>query len=287
MRAAVASGSHIQRPRLRQAFLSLALLLIGLAWIYPFAWMASTAFKGEQNVLGASLRLIPTQPTLANFVRAWTVAHFDRYLLNTFIIAGGTVLLTLLIVTPCGYAIGRYNFAGRRPLVAILAASLFVPPGYIIVPLFEVARALGLLNTYLGVILSEVGSPQLAVFILLAAGYFSRLPNELAEAAQIDGCGFAGIFWRVMLPLGLPILVTICIMQTIYSWNSFLIPLIFTLSAPDLRPISVGMFAFQGEYSRDLTGTAAAAVIGIVPIVLIFLLLQRYFISGIAGAVKG
>lgn len=279
--------AFLPRRRRRPPALHLVLLTLGLLWIYPFFWMASAAFKGERNIFAAPLRLLPAEPTLRNFGRAWTVAHFDRYLVNTLVITAGTVVLTLLIVTLAGYVIGRYDFAGRRPLVAILAASLFVPPGYIIVPLFEVARGLGLLNTYTGVILAEAGSPQMGVFVLLAAGYFSRLPKELAEAAQIDGCGFFGTFRRVMLPLAAPIVVTICIMQTIFAWNSFLIPLVFTLSTPDLRPLSVGMYAFQGEFSQDWTATAAGGVIGIVPILIVFLLLQRYFIAGVAGAIKG
>jgi len=111
--------------------------------------------------------------------------------------------------------------------------------------------------------------------------------GEVAEAARIDGCGFFGTFWRVMLPLGAPIIVTICIMQVIFTWNAFFIPLVFTLTASNLRPLSVGMFAFQGEYTSDWTGMAAGALIGIVPVVTVFLLLQRYFIEGVAGAIKG
>lgn len=263
------------------------LIALCLVWIYPFAWMTTTAFKGEKNITAFPLRLLPLEPTLNNFTRAWRVAHFDRYLVNTLIIAGGTVALTLLTVTMAGYVIGRYDFVGRRVVVTMLAASLFVPPGYLIVPLFEVARSLHLLNTYWGVILAEAGSPQLGVFILLTAGFFSRLPKEIAEAAVLDGCGFFGTFRWVMLPLGAPIIVTVCIMQTIYTWNSFLVPLVFTLNDSSLRPLSVGMFAFQGEFSRDLTGSAAGGAIGIIPIIIIFLLLQRYFIAGLAGAVKG
>ncbi|HLH73228.1 MAG TPA: carbohydrate ABC transporter permease, partial [Chloroflexota bacterium] len=180
-----------------------------------------------------------------------------------------------------------YRFTGRNVVIFLFAVSLFVPPGYIIVPLFGIAYQLGLLNTLLGVILAEAGSPQLAVFMLLAAGYFNRLPNEVAEAARIDGCGFLGTFWRVMLPLGAPIIVTICIMQTIFTWNAFFIPLVFTLTASNLRPLGVGMFAFQGEYTSDWTGMAAGALIGIVPVVAVFLALQRYFIEGVAGAIKG
>lgn len=287
MTACAVRSTRLPRRLRRPSALHVVLLALGLFWIYPFVWMTSAAFKGERNILAAPLRLIPAEPTLSNFARAWTVAHFDRYLVNTFVITAGTVVLTLLVVTLAGYVIGRYEFGGRRLLVAVLAASLFVPPGYIIVPLFEVARELGLLNSYAGVILAEAGSPQMGVFVLLAAGYFSRLPKELAEAAQIDGCGFFGVFRLVMLPLATPIVVTICIMQTIFAWNSFLIPLVFTLSAPDLRPLSVGMYAFQGEFSRDWTATAAGGVIGIVPILILFLLLQRYFIAGVAGAIKG
>lgn len=285
----MSQGATAGRLRLRLPIVlsHVGLTTLGLAWTYPFLWMVSLALKDNRAIFTDPFSLLPPAPTLENFVRAWTIAGFNRYFVNSIVITLGTVLLTVLVVTLAGYAVGRYDFLGRRPLVALFAASLFVPPGYLIVPLFEVARGLGLLNNLLGVILAEAGSPQLAVFILLAAGYFSRLPNELAEAARIDGCGFFGLFFRVMLPLGMPIVVTICIMQTIYTWNAFLIPLVFTLTASHLRPLSVGMYAFRGEYTMDWTGMAAGAIIGIVPIVVVFLALQRYFINGVAGAVKG
>jgi raffinose/stachyose/melibiose transport system permease protein len=124
------------------------------------------------------------------------------------------------------------------------------------------------------------------VYILLFAGFFSQLPSELHEAAVIDGAGFVRIFAQIMLPLAGPVIATTVILQFMASWNSFFLPLVLTLSRPELRTLGVGMFAFQGEYFSDWSGMAAAATLALLPIIGVFLLLQRHFVEGIAGAVK-
>jgi ABC-type glycerol-3-phosphate transport system permease component len=123
--------------------------------------------------------------------------------------------------------------------------------------------------------------------ILIYAGYFSRIPKELEEAAILDGAGFIDIFFRVMLPLAAPVTATVAILTFLFAWNSFFIPLIFTFSRPSLRTLAVGMLAFAGEHETDWSGMAAAATLSLIPVVLVFFFLQRYIIEGIAGAVKG
>ena len=151
--------------------------------------------------------------------------------------------------------------------------------------MFELINGLGLSGTLLGVILGTSGGSPI-IFILLFTGYFSRLPGELEEAAIIDGAGFFRVFWQVMLPLAKPIIATVAIMQTLNAWNDFLLPLVLTLARPDLRTLAVGIYAFKGEFFVDWGGMAAAATISILPIIILFLFMQRYFVEGIAGAVK-
>jgi raffinose/stachyose/melibiose transport system permease protein len=122
--------------------------------------------------------------------------------------------------------------------------------------------------------------------ILLFAGYFSRIPKELEEAAIIDGAGFVTIFWRVMLPLARPVVATVTLLTFLSAWNNFFIPLVFTFSQPDLRTLSVGMLAFVGQHETDWSGMAAGAMISLIPIVTLFLFLQRYYVEGMAGAIK-
>lgn len=166
-----------------------------------------------------------------------------------------------------------------------IAAIMFIPKGYTIIPLYELIKMLGLTNTLSGVILAE-SSGFHVLFILLFASFFAKIPKELEEAAEIDGCGFLRTFFKVMLPLSKPIVATTAIMQFIWSWSSFLVPLVLTINEPELRTLAVGMQTFVGTHSTDYTGMAAGATISLLPVILVFIFMQRYFIEGIAGAVK-
>lgn len=263
---------------------TLLLLAICVAWIYPFLWVVSAAFKTNQEVF-AGPGLLPRELHLENFARAWTQARIGQYFLNTSIITASSVAIVVVTTGMMGYVLGRYTFPGKRIIVALFVATVFLPEGYTIIPIFDLINRLQLNNSLLGVILAESGGAHV-VYILLFAGFFSQLPTELQEAAIIDGAGFPRIFAQIMLPLAGPIIATTVILQFMSSWNSFFLPLVLTLSRPDLRTLGVGMFAFQGEYFSDWTGMAAAATLALIPIIGVFLLLQRYFVEGIAGAVK-
>lgn len=263
------------------------LLLVGGAflWLYPFIWMLSAAFKAPAELFGGGLGLVPEAPTLDNFVRAWTVARFSDYFVNSVIVSSAVVGLVLIVTAMAGYVLGRYDFPFRRLAIVILAGSVFLPAGYTIIPVYDLVRSLGLLDSLAGVILAEAGASPV-VFVLLFASYFRSVPRELAEAAALDGAGFVRTFAQVMLPQARPIIGTVVIMQLVWAWNSFLIPLAFTLSKPELRTLGVGMYAFRGENMIDWTGMAAAATISLLPVVLVFLAFQRYFVEGLAGSVK-
>jgi len=261
------------------------LTVISVIWIYPFVWMVSASFKQPLEIFTGGLSLIPKQWSWDNYVRAWRDAGFSRYLLNSVLVTTGT---TALIVAHCalsGYVLGRYAFIGKRLIIFFLVATLFVPTGYTIIPLVKIASTLGMLNSLWGMIL-VLGGAAHTTFILLFAGYFSRLPKELEEAAILDGAGFVAIFARVMLPLARPVTATVTLLAFLGTWNNFFIPLIFTFSRPELRTLSVGMLAFVGQHETDWSGMAAGATISLLPTILLFLFLQRYYIEGIAGAVK-
>jgi raffinose/stachyose/melibiose transport system permease protein len=229
--------------------------------------------------------LIPTTPQWSNFARAWTQAHIGQYFSNTLIITCSTVSIVVVTTAMMGYAIGRYDFPGRKVVMALYAATIFIPEGYTIIPVFDLINRLNLNNSLLGIILAEAGGAHV-VYVLLFAGFFGHIPHELEEAAIIDGAGFVRIFARIMLPLSGPVIATTVILQFMSSWNSFFLPLVLTFSRPDLRTLGVGMYAFEGQYFSDWSGMAAAATISLVPIILVFLVLQRYFVEGIVGAIK-
>jgi raffinose/stachyose/melibiose transport system permease protein len=270
--------------RLRAIITTAILLPLGFGWIYPFLWMVSAGFKTNQEIFGG-LSLIPADPQYANFSRAWTDARIGLYFFNTVVVTVGSILIVLVSVSMNGYVLGRYQFPGKKLIIVAFAVTVFLPEGYTIIPVFELVNKLGLANSLAGVTLAQAGGAHV-VMVLLFAGYFAQLPKELEEAAVVDGAGFFRVFWQIMLPLAKPIVATTIILQFMHSWNAFLVPLVLTLSRPDLRTLAVGIYAFQGEFFTDWSGMAAAATISLAPIVIIFLFLQRYFVEGIAGAVK-
>jgi raffinose/stachyose/melibiose transport system permease protein len=272
-------------PQRRTWVVSVVLALVCCIWIYPLVWMVSASLKNNAEIF-ANTGLIPAKLTFDNYVRAWTEARISSYFFNTLFVTVGSVVIVTIASAMMGYVLGRRRFFGRGFIFGLLIFTLFVPQGYTIIPVFDLLTQLHLSQSLWGIVLATSGG-SFVIFVLLFAGYFSQMPNELEEAAKMDGVGFVRTFWFVMLPLSRPIIVTVIVMQTLYAWNDFLLPLVVTLANPAIRTLSVGVYAFKGENFVDWGGMTAASTITIVPIVILFLLLQRYFIDGLAGAVKG
>lgn len=264
----------------------IVLLIISFFWIYPFLWMVTSTFKSEEEFFKNRLSLIPSSPDFSNLVRAWEAANFSKYFLNSFVITAGVVIIVLIATSTCGYVLARYSFPGKKLVMVLLVCSMFIPLEFAIIPIATLIHSLGLSNTITGVILAEAGGGHV-MLVLMFAGFFSQIPKEIEESATIDGSGFFRTFRSVMLPLAKPIIGSASIMQVIWTWNSFLIPLVLTLSNPSIRPLSVGLYAFKGENVVDWTGIAAGATISVIPVIIVFLIMQRFFIEGISGAVKG
>lgn len=271
--------------RHRQIITSVILAVICVIWIYPLLWMISASFKTNATIM-TDRSLIPFNPIIDNYVRAWEQARIGSYFLNTLFVTTGSVVIVTIASSMMGYVLGRRRFPGKTFLYGVIGFTLFVPQGYTIIPIFDLLTRLGLGQSLWGVMLATSGG-SFVIFVLLFAGYFSQMPAELEEAAKMDGVSFVQTFWYVMLPLSRPIIVTVVVMQTLYAWNDFLLPLVITLANPAIRTLSVGVYAFKGENFVDWGGMTAASTITIVPVVILFLLLQRYFIDGLAGAVKG
>ncbi|WP_176084693.1 carbohydrate ABC transporter permease [Martelella sp. HB161492] len=272
-------------PRMRRVIVSVILAAICVFWIYPLLWMVSASLKDNAAIF-ANEGLIPARPTIANYLRAWKEAHIGAYFFNTVFVTVGSVIIVTISSSMMGYVLGRRRFPGRRLVFALIAFTIFVPQGYTIIPVFDLLTRLGIGQSLWGVMLATCGG-SFVIFVLLFAGYFSQIPKELEEAAKMDGVSFVKTFWFVMLPLARPIVVTVIVMQTLYAWNDFLLPLVVTLANPAIRTLSVGVYAFRGENFIDWGGMTAASTISILPVVILFLFLQRYFIDGLAGAVKG
>lgn len=275
----------ILNERRRRLIVSILLSALCVAWIYPLVWMVSAAFTPNDEFFGGH-GLFPSNPTLENFGRAWDGANMGRYFFNTLFVTVGSVVITTVSAALMGYALGRRAFPGRAAVFALMIFTLFVPQGYTIIPVFELLSHVGLSQSLVGLMFATCGH-SIVIFTLLFAGYFGQIPKELEEASRMDGVGPVRTFLYVMLPLARPIVVTVIVMQTLHAWNDFLLPLVVTLANADLRTLSVGIYSFKGENFIDWSGMMAASTISIVPVVVLFLLLQRYFINGLAGAVKG
>lgn len=276
-----------RRFRIRPAMLltHVILLVVGFFYLYPFLWMLAGSLKSLNGFFVGGLNLWPDAWRWQNYADAWTLANFGTYFKNTVIVTLGVVVLTNLFASMAAYTLARTDIPGKRIILAIIAVTFLLPRGYTILPVFEVVLRLGLNNTLWAVILVDTAS-GLIWFTFLYLGYMSTLSKEVEEAARIDGASFPRIYWSVAMPMAAPMIATATLFAFRGTWNDFFTPLVFTLGRPELRTLAVGMFAFVGENSRDWPLMCAGAAITIVPIVIVFVFLQRYFIEGIAGAVK-
>ena len=259
--------------------------VLGFFWIYPFIWMISASLKDTFEVITKGLSLLPDKLRIDNYHRAWVTGKFGTYLFNTVFITAATILIVVSRCALAGYALGRYRFRGDSLVLGLLVATFLVPTGSTIIPTVQLTMRLGLLNTHWGIILALSGAGHVSA-ILLFRSFFAQIPQSLAEAAHMDGASFFQIFSRIMLPLSGPVTATVCVLTFMFSWNNFMLPMVLTFSKPELRTLSVGMQAFSGMHENDWSGMAAAGTISLVPIVAVFVSIQKYFVNGIAGSIK-
>lgn len=259
--------------------------VVAFVWVYPFIWMITASLKTQDEFFASGLSLIPKSLNFENYVRAWNNANFGVYFKNSIIVTVSVVVIVLLATSAAGYVMGRYAFVGKKLIMGIFMASITIPLVFTVIPIYELLKEMGLESNLLGLILAEAGGGHV-IFLMLFSSFYGGLPKELEEAATIDGSGFMKTYTSIMFPLAKPIMATVVIMQFIWTWNSFLLPLIVTLSKPELRTLAVGLYALRGENVVDWTGIAAGACIAVLPIIIIFICLQKYFVDGVAGAVK-
>ncbi|MBD2020425.1 carbohydrate ABC transporter permease [Leptolyngbya sp. FACHB-36] len=258
---------------------------IAVVMLIPLVWLISTALKSPtEDLFQFPPRLLPAQPTLENFVNVWQTNPFGRYLFNSTLIAVLTVGLNLLFCALAAYPLARLQFRGREVIFTAIVTTIMIPFQIVMIPLYVLAVQLGLRNTYLGVIFPAIAS-AFGIFLLRQA--FQGVPKELEEAARIDGCSELGLWWYVMLPSIRPALVTLAIFVFIGSWSDFLWPLI-VLDRPEYYTLPLGVATLAGTFSLDWRAIAAGSVISIAPILLFFIVMQRYIVPTESGSgVKG
>jgi putative chitobiose transport system permease protein len=258
---------------------------IAIVMLLPLVWLVSTALKSPtEDIFQFPPQLLPAQPTLQNFVTVWQTFPFGQYLLNSAIIALLTVGLNLIFCALAAYPLARLDFRGRTAIFTAIVSTIMIPFQIVMIPLYVLTVQLRLGNSYLGVIFPAIAS-AFGIFLLRQA--FQGVPKELEEAARIDGCSELGIWWYVMLPSIRPALVTLAIFVFIGSWSDFLWPLI-VLDRPEYYTLPLGVAALAGTFSLDWRLIAAGSVISILPIVLFFVVMQKYIVpSEAASGVKG
>jgi raffinose/stachyose/melibiose transport system permease protein len=248
--------------------------------------MLSSSLKSRAEFFEYGLRLLPEQLLWSNYTDAWDIARFGIYFRNSVVVTIGATAIVVALTSMAGYALARSNFPGKRIIIGTVVISLFLPKGYAIIPIFDLVRRLGLLNTLSAVILVNAAT-SMVVNTFLFMGYFTTLPVALDEAARMDGASPLTIYRRIALPLAKPMIATVALFEFIDSWNSFFIPLVFTLGRPDLRTVAVGMYAFVGQHATHWTLMCAAATMSLLPTLLLFFMLQRLFVEGVVGAMRG
>lgn len=260
------------------------LILFAVLFILPFVWLWGSALKTPAEIMLDPFAL-PRDPQWQNLLKAWTVGRFSQYIGNSFLYCAIIVPIVLVLCSAAGYALGSLNVPGEKFIFPLFLLGIMVPIQAIMIPQYYQVRDLGLLGNYGGIIVPGI-AVGLAFGIFLMRAFFRGLPQEIAQAARLDGANEWQVFWLVMLPMARSGLLTLGVFQFMISWNMFLIPLLYG-QGEGLRPISTGILYFIGRYSIDRGMIAAGATLSSIPIIIVYLFLQRYIISGLtAGAVK-
>lgn len=275
----------------RGFFIHATLIIVSLLSIFPFLWLLSTALKGNsENIFQYPPVFFPQEPTLANFKGVWNQIPFMLYFLNSMVVAGFTVLLNLILSALAAYPLARMEFRGKKTIFYATLATIMIPFQAIMLPVYLIVLKLHMVDSvnsvmgYLGLILPFAVN-AFGIFLMRQA--FLAIPKEMEEAAFVDGCSVFQIWWKILLPMVKPTLAVLAIFTFIGSWGEFLWPSI-VLTKKALYTLPVGVNDLQGMFSANWRFIAAGSIIATIPIIVFFIAMQRYFISGENdGAVKG
>ena len=253
--------------------------------VVPFAYMFATSLKPNALVLEIPPKLIPHDPTTANYTQAWTSNKFGRYFLNSLMVAIATTFFSVWLSSMMAYAFARFSFPGRRILFGLLLIGLMVPTMMLIIPQFILARNLGMLDSLTGLVFFYTGG-TLALNTFLLRSFFQDIPRELEEAMVVDGAGPWKRYLKLVLPLSRPALATVAIFSFLASWDEFIWALT-VINDPNKRTLPIAIALFQGEHSTSWGLVFAASTILVGPVILVFAIFQRQFVSGLTtGALK-
>jgi multiple sugar transport system permease protein len=268
----------MRRPRSLNRLIIHGVLIGGaLVMIVPYMWMITLSLKPKELTYSKPY-LIPTTFELSNYRQAWQAASFDRYYLNSVIVTAGITIGQLLACSLAAYAFARLRFPGKEIVFLLFLGTMMVPFHAILIPSYLLIDRLGWTDSYQALIIPRLFS---AFGIFLLRQYYENTSTELDDAAMIDGCSRIGVWWRMLVPLSGPGLVTLGIFAFLFAWNEFLWPLV-VINDPNMRTVQLGLAMFQGRYGTQWTLLMAGAVTATIPTILVFIIGQRWFVESIA-----
>ncbi len=255
------------------------LILVSFACLFPLLWMVSSSFKTQESVF-KDMSVIPREFHFENYIHAWQGGGFGRYFLNSIFYTASAVAGIVLIASLAAYAFSRMKFPGRNVLFFIFLAAMMIPLQGSFIPLYVLLNILRLRNTPLGYILCMI-NVGLPVSVFLLKNFFDKLPRELEDAARIDGCSKLGIWWHVALPFAKPALAVVVVLNTLNVWNEYILALII-FDSKSLMPLQRALVMFQGEFLTNYPLLMAGLTITALPIIAVYLLMQKYIVKGVA-----
>lgn len=284
-RPALAVRRRARRHLMENAFWYVLLSLIAGVTVFPFVWVLSTSLKGPADAIySVPPQLVPHDPTFANYLRVWNQLPMGNFFLNSVLVTGSTVVLNLLFTSLAAYPFAKMNFRGRDVIFYLLLATFIVPPQLTFIPSFVLAvNVFHYYDTIFALIFPSLAT-VLNIFLLRQA--FRGVPNDLIDAGKMDGASELRIWWQILLPIIRPTLATVAIITFVNQWNDFFWPSLMLHTRTNMT-LQVGLAQLQGMFASDSRGIAAGVVISILPILILFVTLQRQFVHGLSGAVKG
>lgn len=277
--------SHRLKDKMYTAIKNIFLAVTSLMMIYPLYWLITSAFKTNDEFFSSPYSL-PTTWVFENITRAWEVANLGTAMVNSTIVTVSATLLTVFLGALTAYALSRYSFKLKGFLMVFFLIGMLIPIHSTLVPLFIMMNKVGLLNTYWALILPYTAF-ELPIAIFLTAAYMASIPKEVEEAAIIDGTGYWGIFFKIMLPLSVPALATVTILAFLRNWNEFVFALVF-INSSSLKTLPLSLAVFSDGFSTDYVLTMAAMTVAVVPTIIMYLIFQEQIMKGmVAGSVKG
>jgi multiple sugar transport system permease protein len=275
----------VKTSRTNKAILSATGALVAIIFLIPYIRMLTTSLTPNSELYSIPAEYLPSWFDFSNFITVWDSAPIASYIVNTLIIAGAATVLVLVVAVPAAYYLARFRFKSRNLILLLVLATQMFAPTSMVIGIYREFVALGLVNTYTSLILVNAAF-NLAFSVWILTGFFSSIPAEVEEAAMLDGCSRMKVLRTITLPLALPGLLTAIIFTFIAAWNEFVVALTLT-SSPEVRPLTVGITGFIGLYEVQWHYVFAVSLIAIIPVVILFISIEKWLVSGLtAGSIK-